>query len=158
MPTYEREVRVDAPLSEVWEFHSRVEGLTELTPAWAGLEIEAVRGPDGEPDPDVLEAGSRIRMTMRPFDVGPRQRWTSVIEEREERDGFAYFVDTMDGGPFREWEHTHLFYADTPSRTLIRDRVRYRPPIPAPAPLSNIGLDVMFRERHRRTREHFPGP
>ena len=40
--------------------------------------------PDGEPDPEVLEAGSRIKLSMRPFGVGPRQEWTSVITERTE--------------------------------------------------------------------------
>jgi len=158
MATYEREVRVDAPLDDVWAFHSRVAGLEELTPPWAGLRIESVVGPDGAPDPDVLSVGSRIDMSVGPpFLPGPRQSWTSVITEREERDGFAYFVDEMDGGPFASWRHTHLFYAESESRTLIRDRVAYELPFGAPAALGRPGLDMMFRARHRRTREHFSG-
>ncbi|GAA0655551.1 SRPBCC family protein [Salarchaeum japonicum] len=158
MAMYERDVRVDAPLSDVWAFHSRVEGLEELTPAWAGLRIESVVGPDGAPDPGVLEPGARIRMSAGPpFLPGPRESWTSVIAEREERDGFAYFVDEMEGGPFASWRHTHLFYADSDDRTLIRDRVRYELPFGAPAALGRPGLDMMFRARHRRTREHFSG-
>ncbi|MFC6725517.1 cyclase, partial [Halobium palmae] len=67
MANYHRQVRVAAPLDEVWKFHSRIEGLVGLTPDWMNLRVEAVRGPDGEPDPDVLEAGSRARLSVRPF-------------------------------------------------------------------------------------------
>ncbi|QDX40928.1 SRPBCC family protein [Salarchaeum sp. JOR-1] len=157
MAIYEREVRVDAPLDDVWAFHSRVEGLEELTPAWAGLRVESVVGPDGAPDPGVLEPGARIRMSAGLPGFGPRQSWTSVIAEREERDGVAYFVDEMVGGPFESWRHTHLFYAESDDRTLIRDRVRYELPFGAPAALGRPGLDMMFRARHRRTRERFSG-
>lgn len=156
MAVYQRRIRVAASLDDVWEFHSRVTGLEALTPDWMNLRVEDVRGPEGDPDPDVLYAGSRIRASVRPFGVGPRQRWTSVITEREREDGAAYFRDEMEDGPFREWEHTHRFFADG-DETVVDDRVSYALPFggvgEALARLARVGLDPMFRYRHRRTRE-----
>jgi ligand-binding SRPBCC domain-containing protein len=156
MPTYERSVRVEAPFAEVWDFHSTEEGLVALTPGWMNIRIDAVRGPDGDPDPDVLEAGSVVESSVRPFGVGPRQAWVSDIVAREHEGGSAYFRDVMSDGPFREWTHTHMFYADD-GATVVRDRVEYALPFgalgDAVGPLARVGLEPMFRYRHRRTRE-----
>jgi ligand-binding SRPBCC domain-containing protein len=127
MSTYQRTVRIAAPFDEVWAFHSQVSGLEALTPGFMNLTVERVTGPDGEPDPDVLDTGSRIDMSMRPFGVGPRQTWTSVITEREEGSGSAYFRDVMEGGPFPKWVHTHRFFADG-DETIVDDRVAYQLP------------------------------
>ncbi|WP_135851474.1 SRPBCC family protein [Halorussus salinus] len=161
MATYQREVRVDAPLSEVWEFHSRIDGLEALTPDWMHLRVEGVHGPDGGllGDDAVLDPGTAVRMSMRPFDVGPRQRWTSRIVRREEGEGSAVFEDQMEGGPFPEWHHTHYFYADGDDRTLLRDRVEYRLPVVGDlfGPLGWVGFEPMFRDRHRRTKRILEG-
>ncbi|SDJ74357.1 Ligand-binding SRPBCC domain-containing protein [Halovenus aranensis] len=154
MHTYERSVRVAAPFEEVWEFHSTEKGLEALTPDWMGLEVESVTGPDGEPEPDVLETGATIDASVRPFGVGPRQRWCSEIVARERSDGSGFFRDTMHDGPFPEWEHTHNFYADG-DETVVRDHVEYELPL-GPldgliGPLAVVGFEPMFRYRHRRT-------
>ncbi|MFC4544459.1 SRPBCC family protein [Halosolutus amylolyticus] len=162
MPSYERETTVQAPLEDVWEFHSRVNGLEAVTPAWMGLRVERVIGPDGEPDPELLEAGSEIDLSMRPFGVGPRQHWTSIITERERTDGSAYFRDEMVHGPFGRWVHTHSFYA-AGEETVVRDHVDYELPLvqrlgglaDATAPFSQAGFEAMFRNRHRATKAHF---
>jgi len=155
MATYERSSWVRAPLDEVWAFHAGVDGLVALTPRWADLRVERVTGSDGRPDPEVLESGSTVDLSVRPFGVGRRRRWTSEIVERTRSDGTAYFRDVMVAGPFPTWEHTHLFYAEG-GRTLCRDLVRYRTPT---GPLSPVGdaavtpiLDAVFRYRHRRLR------
>ncbi|WP_436934079.1 SRPBCC family protein [Halovenus marina] len=155
MATYDRSVRVFAPFERVWEFHSNERGLEALTPEWMNLIVESVSGPDGDPDPDVLVAGSTLRASIRPFGVGPRQRWTSLITERECADGSAYFRDRMTDGPFEHWEHTHYFYADGET-TLVRDHVEYEFPTPlgpAISPLAWVGFEPMFRYRHRKTKE-----
>mgnify|MGYP006302399483 CR=1 FL=1 len=82
MATYRRETRIRAPFDEVWGFHSTTDGLEALTPEFMRLEVESVTGPDGAPDPDELDAGSRIELSVRPFGIGPRQRMVSVITER----------------------------------------------------------------------------
>ncbi|WP_276271366.1 SRPBCC family protein [Haloarcula litorea] len=160
MDTYERRVRVAAPLSEVWAFHASGDGLVALTPDWMHLRIEESRGPDGEPDPEVLEDGSTVVSSIRPFGVGPRQRWVSEIVAREEGDGEAMFRDVMREGPFPHWEHTHRFYADG-DETVVEDHVEYELPGGplgrAVGPLGVVGFEPMFRHRHRTTRELLEG-
>jgi ligand-binding SRPBCC domain-containing protein len=156
MPTYTRQTRVAAPLESVWDFHSGITGLEALTPGWMNLRVEAVRGPDGEPDPAVLTAGTRVRLSVRPFGVGPRQRWTSRIVVRERDEARASFRDVMEDGPFRRWEHTHSFFADD-GATVVSDRIEYELPFGAVGralgPTARVGFEPMFRYRHRRTRE-----
>jgi len=156
MAVYERATRVDAPFAEVWDFHSTIAGLEALTPGWMNLEIERVVGPDGDPNPEVLTAGSNAVSSVRPFGVGPRQEWTSHIVERTEKEGWARFVDTMEGGPFANWKHTHTFHEEGDA-TLVHDHVEYELPGGGlgrvVSPLAYVGLDPMFRYRHRKTRE-----
>lgn len=155
MSVYQRETRVRAPFEDVWAFHSTVDGLDALTPEFMRLEIDAVTGPDGELDPEVLTVGSRIEMTMRPFGVVPTQRWVSIITERTERPGAAMFRDVMEEGPFPKWVHTHRFFADG-DETVLVDRVEYRLPGgrlgTAVGPLGWVGFEPMFRDRHRTTK------
>lgn len=157
MATFEHESWVSAPLDAVWAFHDRSDGLVALTPRWANLRVERVVGPDGEPDPDVLEVGSRLELSVRPFGVGPPQRTVSEITARERDGGTAYFRDAMVAGPFPEWEHTHLFYADG-GRTLCRDRIEYRTPTGPLSPVADevakAGFEAAFRYRHRALRRH----
>jgi len=156
MDVYERSVRVDAPFEEVWAFHSDESGLVALTPGWMNIEVEEIRGPDGELNPEVLETGSVLHSSVCPFGVGPRQRWTSEIVAREREDGSAYFRDVMTDGPFAEWTHTHQFYADGDG-TLCRDHVEYELPMGrlgrGLGPLAVVGLEPFFRYRHRKTKE-----
>jgi len=161
MPTYERRTRIDAPLETVWQFHSQIEALEELTPDWMGLRVESVVGPDGALDPDELVPGTEISLSMRPFGVGPRQYVTSLITDREYGDGIAYFRDDMVRGPFDHWVHTHAFYADGDG-TLLRDSIEYELPFSdqptlgrlsaAATPFAGIGFEGMFRARHRTTK------
>lgn len=155
MVRYERTTRVRAPIEEVWRFHSHIDGLEELTPGWMRLRVEGMIGPDGKPDPEVLEEGSEVTLSIRPFGIGPRQYWTSLITERERRDGTAYFRDEMVDGPLDRWVHTHAFYADG-DETVVRDSVEFELPLAglgdALEPFSRVGFEPMFRHRHRTTR------
>lgn len=158
MAQYRRQTRVRAPLDEVWAFHSTVDGLTALTPGWMHLRVESVRGPDSAADPGVLDAGSEVSLSMRPFGVGPRRRWTSRIVERERRDDEAWFRDEMVEGPFPRWVHTHRFAADGDA-TVVTDGVDYALPL-LPRPLSPLGwpfFEPLFAYRHRRTRRLLGG-
>lgn len=157
MATYERKTRIRAPMEAVWEFHSRVSGLETLTPAWMALRVESVVGPDGEREPEILEVGSEITLSIRPGGVGPRQRWTSRIVERERGEGVAYFRDRMEDGPFEQWLHTHSFFADGPE-TVCRDRIEYElPSVLGPLgercpSVTGLGFEPMFRARHAKAK------
>lgn len=154
MAVYERTVWVGAPLDEVWAFHSGVEGLVELTPDWLHLQVESVTGPAGESDPGVLEEGAMVQLSTRPFGLGPRQSWTSRIVERTRQPDSAVFRDSMEAGPFREWRHTHRFYAED-GGTRIVDRIEYEVPFGPFRRLSGLAwpfFEPMFAYRHRRTK------
>lgn len=155
MTVYERSIHVDAPFDDVWEFHSRASGLEALTPDWLRLRVEETTGPDGDADPDVLEEGTTIVSSVRPFGVGPRQRWTSVVRDRRENDGRALFRDEMVDGPFARWEHTHRFSREGDG-TRVHDRVEYElaggTVGRVASPVASVGLDPAFRYRHRRTK------
>jgi ligand-binding SRPBCC domain-containing protein len=165
METFERETHVDGSFAAVWDFHSRISGLTGLTPDWMNMSVESIRGPDGEPAPDLLEpdpgvltAGCEIDVTVRPLGVGPAQHWTSRIVAREEGEGAAFFRDTMVAGPFDHWVHSHYFYAED-GGTKVRDHVEYRLPGGEvgrlAGPFAVIGFEPMFRYRHRETKRLF---
>lgn len=157
MATYRRETRVDAPLETVWNFHSTIDGLEALTPKFLHLEIDAVTGPEGRPNPASAElvTGSRIELSIRPFGVGPRQRMVSVITDRTIDEDAREFRDVMESGPFERWEHTHQFVAEG-AETVLVDRVDYQLPGGSPGalltPLGWIVLAPMFRGRHRKTK------
>jgi ligand-binding SRPBCC domain-containing protein len=155
MPVFEYESRIRAPLETVWKFHSTADGLVKLTPDWVQLSVDEVRGPDGEPDPEILEAGSEITLSVRPFGVGLRRSETSRITERVVDDGSAYFVDEMVDGPFETWRHRHSFHADG-EETVCADHVEYTPPLGRLGALARpglaFGLNRLFRYRHRRMR------
>lgn len=160
MDTYERASRVRAPLDRVVKFHSTPDGLEALTPSLLDLRVESVTGPDGEPDPDVLETGSTIRSSIGPLGILPRQRWVSEIVDRQVGDDVAGFTDVMNDGPFPHWRHTHRFFADGED-TVVYDRVEYELPGGpigrALGPCGIVGFEPMFRYRHRRTRELLEG-
>jgi ligand-binding SRPBCC domain-containing protein len=156
MAVYRKETTVAAPLSEVWEFHSQISGLEALTPGFLGLTVDRVVGPDGEPNPAVLETGSRIEMALQPLGVGPRQRWVAEITDRHRDGDTAQFVDTMTEGPLPVWRHTHSFRADG-DETVLLDEVQYELPGgrvgAALGPLGGVGFEPMFRYRHWKTRD-----
>lgn len=120
------------------------------------LRVESVRGPDGDPSQDVLSVGTEVRLSVRPFNLGPRQEWSSRIVERERRDDVALFKDEMIDGPFPRWVHTHRFESVAGSTTMT-DLVEYTLPV-VPGPLSPIGwwfFEPLFAYRHRQTRRIF---
>ena len=160
MSTYRRRTRVEAPLDEVWAFHSTTDGLEALTPDWMGLTVSSVRGPDGEPDPEELLEGSEISMRSKPFGVFPESRWISRITNRREGEGYRMFRDDMLGGPFDLWIHTHEMYGDG-NETVLIDTVEYELPLGGPLdrldPAAVVGFEPMFRYRHRKTKEILEG-
>jgi ligand-binding SRPBCC domain-containing protein len=153
MAVYERSTVVSAPLEDVWDFHSTVDGLLALTPDWMNMRVEGVRGPGGEPDPEVLGAGAEIDMAVRPLGVAPRQSWTSRIVERAHEGGSAYFRDEMRDGPFGRWLHTHRFESVN-GGTRITDHVEYEleRPLGVLSAFAWPGFEAMFVYRHRQTR------
>lgn len=154
MAVYERSTVIRAPLEAVWGFHTTVDGLIAVTPDWLRLRVDSVIGPDGEADPEELEVGTSVRLSVRPFGLAPRRSWTSQITHRAAGDDAAELRDVMVEGPFPRWHHIHQF-ATEQGGTRLTDRVEYELPLGPARGLSGLawpGFEAMFAYRHRRAR------
>lgn len=113
--TLRKEILVQRPLGDVYEFFSRPENLTLITPPWLGLRILT-------PSPVPMKEGTLIDYTIRL--MGLPVHWQSRIREyRPPR----RFVDEQVKGPYGFWRHTHSF-AGTERGTRITDEVQYGMP------------------------------
>jgi ligand-binding SRPBCC domain-containing protein len=146
---------VQAPLEEVFRFFCAPENLLKITPPEANARIVRLSlVPIAGQDPDLAGPGSVIRLQFRPvpflsYELG----WTARIVDLE---WLRYFRDIQTAGPFRRFDHTHSFRAETRdaiSGTVIRDDVNYELGF-----LGSLGsaaarpmLWRMFGYRHRAT-------
>jgi len=137
--------RIEAPAEELFRWHAELGALERLTPPWEHVEmIERAAG---------IRDGACGAMWVY---MGPlRLRWTfehnGYIEGRQ-------FRDVQTSGPFRRWEHTHLFIPEGPEACKLEDRIEYELPFGA---LGNLfggelvrrKLARVFEYRHRVTAE-----
>ena len=131
--TLTREQIVPAPLDRVFDFFSKPENLSFLTPPELGFVILT-------PRPIAMKQGALIDYTIRL--AGVRVRWTPLIAEYE---AGRMFVDEQAKGPYACWRHSHSFDA-VPGGTLVRDEVRYAMPF---GPLGALVHTLAVRGRLR---------
>ena len=113
---FEQETEVAAPVEELFAWHERPGAFERLVPPFDPVTLLHREGD--------LQSG-RVELKVRaPF----RRKWVarhhSYVRQRK-------FVDTMERGPFRHWEHTHLFEPRRDGRSLLRDCVEYEVPFGA---------------------------
>jgi len=125
-----REIEIERPIAEVFEFFNRPENLARITPPSMGFHILT-------PSPVTMASGSVIDYTVNV--AGFPMRWTSVIQDYQPP---FKFVDCQVRGPYSFWHHTHLFQ-ETRRGTLVTDEVRYR--LPA-EPLGRIALPLIKKQ------------
>lgn len=116
--TLVKEQLIRRPPAEVFEFFSRPENLSRVTPPKLGFEILT-------PSPIAMKEGALIDYQIRL--LGAPLRWRTLITEY---DPPHRFVDQQLKGPYSFWHHTHEFTA-VPEGTLVRDTVRYALPLGA---------------------------
>jgi uncharacterized protein len=137
--------QIQASAEELFRWHAEPGALEKLTPPWEPVEVEQ-RAPG-------IRDGDRgvLRVRLGPF----RIRW--IFEHRDYIEG-RQFRDVQLSGPFRQWEHTHLFTPESPGICILEDRIDYR------LPLGLIGnflggwyvrrkLKKLFAYRHHVTAE-----
>jgi ligand-binding SRPBCC domain-containing protein len=137
--------RIEASAEKLFRWHAAPGALERLTPPWEKIEmIERARG---------IRDGDRGAMWVY---VGPfRVRWSFVHSGYIEGQKFR---DVQTAGPFRRWEHTHLFVAEGAEACRLEDRIEYELPF---GPLGNFlagwlvrrKLARVFAFRHRVTAE-----
>ena len=136
--------RIEAPVADVFTWHTRPAAFRRLVPPWEDVtlvEFEGIR--DGQKA--VLKAG-----------IGPiRKKWVAehhdYIENRQ-------FCDRQLKGPFSQWDHAHRFEPDGDAATILTDHIDYA------VPFDNFGetiagdqvrerLERQFAYRHRITQQ-----
>lgn len=117
MITHKIETSMHLPLriEDVFLFFCEAENLQRITPPELDFRILT-------PLPISIGLGTTVDYQLRLFRVP--FRWRSEITVW---DPPGCFVDIQVSGPYKLWEHTHLFYCDDKG-TLIEDRVIYRLP------------------------------
>lgn len=112
-----REIIVDRPVEEVFDFFGSAANLGLLTPPSMGFAFR-------EDPPQKLAAGAVIRYRVRLAGI-PIDWDTRIIEW----DPPHRFADVQEKGPYSHWHHTHTFDAIDEKRTVMRDRVVYAVPM-----------------------------
>jgi ligand-binding SRPBCC domain-containing protein len=135
-----------ASAEEVYAWHMLPGALQKLTPPWEHAQVVEQTGRIDQP-------GSRVKLRV---EIGPiHQIWTA---EHTACEPGRMFRDVMVSGPFRRWEHTHLFLSENEDKSWLEDRVEYEFPL---GWLGNLiggaytrrRLQRMFEYRHRVTAE-----
>jgi ligand-binding SRPBCC domain-containing protein len=140
-----RRTRIAAPVERVFQWHELPDVLEKLTPP--GEPVRVIERSGG------IRDGGRvvIEIGYPPVSIRWAAEHSGYIENRQ-------FRDIQVRGPFRRWEHTHLFEADGPDACYLEDRIEYSPPLGIIGDwllgwLIERRLNRLFQYRHRVTRE-----
>lgn len=110
--TFEKQVWVPEPITDVFEFFANAENLETITPPWLHFSIVT-------PTPITMHVGAEIDYKLRLH--GIPINWRSEITLWDPPN---VFVDVQRKGPYRHWIHTHHFIEQN-GGTLARDEVKY---------------------------------
>lgn len=107
--------RIDTPVEDVFQWHSRPGALERLVPPWDPLKVIERTG-------GILKGGQAVlKMNAGPVPY----TWIAEHTEYEEN---RMFKDRQVRGPFAFWEHTHLFEPDGDHACFLEDRIEYALP------------------------------
>ena len=147
MPDFHFHSRVllPRPLLEVSDFLCRAESLEPITPPWVHFTILT-------PLPIEMRQGLLIQYRIRVRGIS--YRWDSEISQWQPP---YRFTDTQIRGPYRYWEHRHIFEA-TSEGTLVIDDITYR--VPGGSLINRLyvapELHRIFTYREAKLKELFP--
>lgn len=132
--------------SQLFHFFSDCRHMNQVVPSW--LQFQIVRAHEGP-----MQPGASYEYVIRWH--WARLRWHTRITAC---DPPHRFVDVQQRGPYRFFEHEHLF-VPAGGGTLTWDIIRYLPPGRIISPLTNrwVSRDLvrLFEHRHRRMAELF---
>lgn len=107
---YTHRFTVRAPLDQVAAFHGRSASMAAITPPPVIVQLHRA--------PEALADGAEMEFTLW---MGPLPlRWLARIEEVTP----IGFVDRMLRGPFRRWDHQHIFLPVDANQTEVIDDLR----------------------------------
>jgi ligand-binding SRPBCC domain-containing protein len=136
----------------LWDFLSRPQNLSEITPGDMGFKVTTPF------EPGEMYPGQVITYQVSPF-RGIRTSWVTEITHVEEG---RYFVDEQRFGPYRFWHHKH-FIEEEGDGVKMTDEVTYKLPLGFLGRMVN-GLLVkrrlrqIFEYRQKVFEDHFGKP
>ena len=104
-------------ISQAWNFFSSPKNLALITPPDLDFKIVTI------PDESNIYEGMIIDYKVRPL-LGIRVNWKTEIFDVQKP---VLFSDRQIKGPYRLWEHKHVFI-EKDNGILMTDEVRYRLP------------------------------
>lgn len=120
MPAFQfyREQVINAEIDELWDFISRPENLSKITPPQMGFKITTKHLSE------VMYEGQIITYTVKPM-FGIPVQWVTEITKVKDKE---YFVDEQRSGPYSIWHHEHRLM-ETDEGILMTDLITYKPPL-----------------------------
>ena len=114
--TLKKEQKISKNILDVFDFFSKPENLSIITPRKMGFKILT-------PNPIEMKDGAIIDYSIKI--LGIPVRWTTIIVKYSPP---HLFVDQQLKGPYSFWHHTHTFKKINENETLIQDVVLYAIP------------------------------
>lgn len=109
---FERKIIINRELKELFSFFENPRNLAKITPPTLGFVITT----KGE---IVMKKGTKIEYTIKVF--GIRLKWVTLITDYNPPQSFQ---DTQLKGPYKKWEHTHLF-KEIDGKVEMTDKLEY---------------------------------
>jgi len=142
--TIETSIHLPLKIEGVFPFFCQVENLQRITPPELDFCVLT-------PFPIDIDLGTTVDYQLRLFRIPFRWRSKITVWEPPYR-----FVDEQVSGPYKSWEHTHLFYQENRG-TVIEDNVIYRLPYwpfgEITYPLVRAQLKRIFQYRQKTIRK-----
>ena len=140
--------KISKNISEVFDFFSKPENLSEITPKRLGFNIMT-------PSPIEMKEGQLIDYTINILSLPVR--WTTIITKYAPPN---LFIDQQLKGPYSMWHHTHTFEEIGMNETLIEDTILYAMPFGFIGDLAHFlyvkrDLENIFRYREETIKKVF---
>ncbi|MAN49843.1 MAG: hypothetical protein CMD04_03370 [Flavobacteriales bacterium] len=112
-----KEQKLNAKISDVWNFAVSPKNLQRITPDKMGFEITS------ENSEEKIYPGMIITYKVSPI-LNIKMNWVTEITQVKEN---KFFIDEQRLGPYKMWHHQHIFI-DNDDHVLMKDIVTYIPP------------------------------
>ena len=112
-----KEQKLNAKISDVWNFAVSPKNLQRITPNKMGFEITSKNSEEK------IYPGMIITYKVSPI-LNIKMNWVTEITQVKEN---KFFIDEQRLGPYKMWHHQHIFI-DNYDHVLMKDIVTYIPP------------------------------
>ena len=112
-----KEQKLNAKISDVWNFAVSPNNLQKITPDKMGFEITSKNSEEK------IYPGMIITYKVSPI-LNIKMNWVTEITQVKEN---KFFIDEQRLGPYKMWHHQHIFI-DNDDHVLMKDIVTYIPP------------------------------